>query len=257
MQEVDVREKLLASFEDICTATASKAEQRSLFYFSVPGEKAEEVWLRLREQVDASGLWPVILGTEDDCEEQVYAVNHPEELGHEAAEAIIKKGLVLNATEWLDERYNAQPDFFQTDEVKGGDDYSAFNAISKKYQFYTVMDLQKMYHPDINIALVPTRNSWEVPALLYYGGWNECPVPEAHVAMLRYWNEKHGAELFSMAGDVLELYVRHPPTEPAAALALAREQFIYCSDIVHQGTETLHALAEEIAGSHGWFFWWD
>jgi Domain of unknown function (DUF4253) len=41
------------------------------------------------------------------------------------------------------------------------------------------------------------------------------------------------------------------------ALDLAREQYIYCSDIVSQGTGTLEALAAGLLGGTAWFFWWD
>jgi hypothetical protein len=257
VQDVDVREQLLRSLTEICDPERSFTDQDKLFCFKVPGEHAEGVWMLLREQADASGMWPVILGTDDDCEEQIYAATHPDELGFEAAELLIQKGLKLDVKQWLTERYNEEPDFYQTDEEQPDTDKSPVNAIAQKYQFYSVTDLQKEYHPEINLALIPTRNHWEVPAHLYYGGWNECPNPDEHVGLFKYWFDKYGAEVFAMAGDVVELYVRKPPKTKPEALDLAREHFVYCSDIVHQGTKTVHALADEIVDSNGWFFWWD
>jgi len=255
-QEVDVRDQLLAGLSDICTAERSFVDQSKLFCFKVPGDKAEDVWMRLREN-DDRGFWPVILGTEDDCDELVYAANNPEELGFTSTEDILKKALDIDATEWFSQRYGKEPEFFQTDESQPDTDLSPLNAIAKKYQFYSLVDLQKEYHPEIHLALIPTRNVWEVPAHLLYGGWNDCPMPEEHTAVFKYWHENYGAEVFSIAGDVVEMHVTRPPKTRGEAMDLAREQFIYCSDIVHQGTRTIHALADEIIDSSGWFFWWD
>lgn len=61
----------------------------------------------------------------------------------------------------------------------------------------------------------------------------------------------------SMTHDVAELLVERPPKDRQVALALAEEQFIYCSDIVLQGTESIEALAVGLVGGSAWFFWWD
>jgi hypothetical protein len=257
VQEVDAREELLRSLSDICETTRSFTEQDKIFCFSVPGDKAEEVWQHLRMQSAKSGHWPVILGSEDDCEEQIYAVQHPEELGFEPREALIAKGLQIDAKTWLANRLAANPDFYETDENNNDNDLSPINAINKKYEFYSLQALEQAYHPEVHLALLPTTNSWEAPAYLYYGGWNECPNPEEHVAMFKHWHEKYGAEVFALAGDVVELYVARPVTTPKAADELVKEQFVYCTDIVHQGTNTLHGLAKEVLQSSGWFFWWD
>ena len=40
-------------------------------------------------------------------------------------------------------------------------------------------------------------------------------------------------------------------------MALAREQFVYCPDIVYQGTGTLAGLAAALLEGTTWYFWWD
>ena len=60
-----------------------------------------------------------------------------------------------------------------------------------------------------------------------------------------------------MSGDVIECTVKTPPSSKQAALALAREQFVYCSDIVHQGVRSIEALAATLLNSKTWYFWWD
>ena len=53
----------------------------------------------------------------------------------------------------------------------------------------------------------------------------------------------------AVTSDTIELSVSNPPKTREDALKLAEEQFIYCEDIVLQGTETLEALATELLNS--------
>ena len=109
----------------------------------------------------------------------------------------------------------------------------------------------------VAIGLVPASDFHEVPAHVRYGGWNECPPPENHVAMHKRWQDRYGARIASMTFDVIECTVERPPESREDAMVLAREQFIYCPDIVHQGVETVENLAATLRGSRTWYFWWD
>jgi hypothetical protein len=109
----------------------------------------------------------------------------------------------------------------------------------------------------VHILLIPTTEGAGVPAYLRWGGWNACPAPEYHVAALRSWRERYGAELVAIGGDVIELRVARRPADRAEALALAREMYLYDEDIVSQGTETFAVLAATLMASDWWFFWWD
>lgn len=110
-------------------------------------------------------------------------------------------------------------------------------------------------HPVI-IAEIPVENPWEVFAYLPFGGWNECPDYQQQMAIAKYWYEKYGAVPAVMSHDVLE-YILPKPVGRKRAAELAKEQYIYCWDIVDQGIETVEALADTIAKSKVWFFWWD
>src|SRR5262249_59409253 len=98
---------------------------------------------------------------------------------------------------------------------------------------------------------------WHVPAVLPLGGWNDCPKPEVHVAMFESWGRRQGAEVMTVGGDVVEMRVGRPPRTRDEAIALAKEQYLYCTDIVDQGTETIDALAYGLRENPVWFFWWD
>jgi hypothetical protein len=108
-----------------------------------------------------------------------------------------------------------------------------------------------------HIALIPTDDWTTVPAHLRWGGWNDCPEPEYHVAALRSWRDRFGAELIGLSFDTMNLRVKRGPQTRDAAVDLAREQYLYCSDIVDQGVETLRNLAAGLLAHRWWYFWWD
>ena len=107
------------------------------------------------------------------------------------------------------------------------------------------------------VQLIKVGRSYEVPAHLGFGGWNDCPSPELHVAVLREWNKEYNAVPACLTGDVLECIVPKPPQTEEESIKLAAEQWIFCDDIVSQGTQTVRKLAMEIWRSPTWFFWWD
>lgn len=109
----------------------------------------------------------------------------------------------------------------------------------------------------VYIALLPTTDPTEAPAYLNFGFWNACPPPQVHVAALRDWRDRYGAELVGIAGDTLEVRVARPPTDRDDALRLARQMYAYCPDTVDQGPGYLRTLAVELMSSHIWPIWWD
>jgi hypothetical protein len=109
----------------------------------------------------------------------------------------------------------------------------------------------------VNVGLIPTDDWSTIPAHLRWGGWNACPHPEYHVAALRSWRDRFGAELVGLSRDRMDLRVAWPPQSRAHALDLAREHYVYCSDIVDQDVGTLNALAALLLGNEWWSFWWD
>ncbi|HEX3652286.1 MAG TPA: DUF4253 domain-containing protein [Rhizomicrobium sp.] len=111
--------------------------------------------------------------------------------------------------------------------------------------------------PKVRIALIPTTDWTTIPAYLHWGGWNDCPPPEYHVAAFRTWRDRYGAELVGLSSDTLNLRVQRRPSTREEALSLAREQYVYCSDIVEQGTRDYSTLAATLMDSDWWFFWWD
>ncbi|MGE4252583.1 MAG: DUF4253 domain-containing protein [Parvibaculaceae bacterium] len=110
---------------------------------------------------------------------------------------------------------------------------------------------------NVYIGIAPTDDWTTIPAHLRWGGWNECPAAEYHVAALRAWRDRYGAELVGMSADTINLRVANRPKTRDDALALARDQYVYCADIIDQGFQSYSALAADLMANDWWYFWWD
>ena len=116
---------------------------------------------------------------------------------------------------------------------------------------------QMQFRPEIHIVFVPARDATEIPAYLGLGGWNACPPAENMVAALRQWQKDYGAELVAIGRDTMELRVARRPATREEALRLARQQALFCSDVVEDTDDMLEELAASLMISDWWFFWWD
>ncbi|MFT5128650.1 MAG: hypothetical protein ACI8W8_002267 [Rhodothermales bacterium] len=114
------------------------------------------------------------------------------------------------------------------------------------------------------IGLFPIRNPWEVGAFFPQTG-NCDHRPEFHVAALRRWHDRFGAEPVCCAGNTIEVQVHRRPTSRKEAIELAWEQYLYASDafwdrtIFHEGREfeSTCDLAGSLTVSNVWWLWWD
>jgi len=213
-----------------------------------------ELWQRLRAMAATTRYWPVVVGDVAELK----SVPERAKYGGSVSETL-QRAQAINVPQWfLEAEEQRRRDFMEDDpdldpeesfpEVGEWPDHAEPTA-----KFHTL----KRGRKTIAFALVPTQYPWEVPAFMYWGGWNSCPYPEVHCALQRYWDHVHGAVITVAAGDVLEMWVDRPPQTREAALALAKEQYIYCSDIVEQGTSTLTNLGAALINGRTWFFWWD
>lgn len=224
------------------------------------GDPAIAAWRKLRSLVDTTGYWPVLLGTP----KEVGYREGLEEVSPKLVQETLDYAKTLDGRTWFAKRQ--QERLAEFEEFNEGEDSA--NAFAKEgdwprnaapsHHFFTPFDvLKKTPLPEVVFALVPTRLSWEVPAYLQLGNWNDCPEAAIHCAVMRYWNEAYGAEMVAATNDIIECSVGRPPTTREGALALAREQYIYCYDIVEQGVGTIAALAAGLLDGSAWYFWWD
>lgn len=215
---------------------------------TVPGAEAVSTCLRLRAE-GAGRFTPVILGDPNNLSLLLEGVH----ANGDSPPSIIDRAAGISMQSFLDQRLAEEEEYYRSvekgewpEDARPAEDLTGHTDIVKRRPLKSVA-----------ICKVPTPRSWEVPAYLSFGAWNECPAPEEHVALLRCWHENYGADIITLSSDVIECTVSRPPTEREQALALAWEQFVYCSDIVFQGTQTLSSLAATLCGGKTWFFWWD
>ena len=106
----------------------------------------------------------------------------------------------------------------------------------------------------ILLAEIPVSEPWQIFAYIPYGGWNECPSAEEHMAIAKYWFEKYGAVVAIIAPDIIAYNVRQPVSNDS--MKLAEEQFAYSIDVL-QNYGNLSTLAEVNKHSTVWINWWD
>lgn len=243
----------------------------ALYVLSTHGSQAIQLWRRLHELVSQTEHWPVLLGEEDlnALREQVQSSDFG------TTKEIIDRALAIDVVQWIDQKHEAL-----VDEILefGGQLYSASaeEALGGREEFRGLPrgpwptawrpchdfeipigvaarePLSRAY-----VALAPTTTCWHLPAYLRFGAWNDCPQPEEHVAMMRFWHRCWGAEVVGITRDVVEMWMGQPPSNKVDALKLAKQQYLYCQDIVDQGTQTLESLAAGLLDGTSWFFWWD
>ncbi len=202
----------------------------------------------LRRQSADSGLYPVLLGDADDVE--AIAECLPD--AQADIEATISAAQNLDVTAWLARRLASDPDYYTAEPGKWPEPTPGQHSLVAHCDV-----LSGKPKPQVSLTLIDARAPWEIPAHLTFGDWNECPPPVVHVALAKKWYEEYGAEIVSATGELVEFVVARPPNTREQALALADEQFVYCPDLVHQGTETLSHLAASLLNAEYWYFWWD
>jgi len=207
-------------------------------YEKVPPMEALKVLDVHRRAFGESKLFPFIVGNDDDVARFKEMINPPADGGA----AFIEASRSVDVAAWF-AGHKLPPDGRWPKDFDPGKPatQSLYDVLTGKLK------------NEINIGFVRCENSWEAFAALGYGGWNECPDPHIHVAIQAYWRERYASSPIAISDSV----VGRPPDARDAALALAREQYAYCPDIVDQGTEKISMLGATLVKSPRWYFWWD
>lgn len=211
----------------------------------VTGDKALETLLALRAAEPS--LTPIALGDDEDLARVLEAREHEtREVGE-----ILAASEHVDIAAWLEERVASDPEYYQ-DEGADADEPGHTPPLTLAFDVLTGKP-----KPRVHIALLPTDQAWQAPAWLKIGNWNECPPPEVHAAFFKAWHRRYAATVIGVGPDTVEFAVDNPPATLEEARLLAREQFVYCADIVHQGVQSVENLAKVLVGSRNWYFWWD
>lgn len=221
-----------------------------LFHPSETRQVIMAAYWEARERGEREGFIPVFVAAEDVTLLECLEMNQEDGGGAEAARqaalaAPVEDGEAYFASLLAGRKEEAADDGFDwLEDVLGEQDGGE-----------AVDDFYGMEEPML-LAEIPVKNPWEVFAYLPFGGWNECPDTQGLMAAAKRWYEKYGAVPAAMTHDVLQFQVP-APVDPEQAMDLALEQYAWCPDIVDQGCQSVGALADGLARSTVWFFWWD
>jgi hypothetical protein len=217
-------------------------------YIKIPNENALAELEKLRNDFSISKKYPFLIG-------RVRQFTDFRELDQDEAQEIIALSKGLEATEWFKKcEQDVRANEWFDEEILGV--WEDFDGEREDLPYILKENLRNKVD-NAYIGLADISESWMLPAFLRFGGWNECASPDAQCSIMRYWQEKYGAEILSVSDDVIECTVKNPPQTRAEAMKLAWEQYLYCADIVDQGTQTVSNLGALLLNANLWFFWWD
>lgn len=206
---------------------------------------------KLREAYPVTKKYPFIIGDEKEME----LLMENAEFDNQKPEIILLNSSKIDIPSWFQgEKLEAGEYEFDEEELLGEwlDEPQAEDTILAHTDIST-----GEIKPVVYLGMALIDEPWMLASAVKYGNWNSCPAPDIQCAIMKYWEEKYGAEIVSMTGDTIECKVKNPPATKDAAIQLAWEQYWYCADIVDQGTQTIANLAAGLINSEYWFFWWD
>ena len=246
---------------EVDRAVALPGVDDAAFVVVVPGDSAIDAWRSARSLVGLTGRYPVIVGGPVDYGGDI-ATEFEQTL--QSAEYLVGDGLTVESSAAdadavdLEAWFEARAEYLVVDDSELRASTPLPDYPWAKDRFTSATDvLSEEPLPFVEIALLPTPHSWEAPAFLLWGGWNDVPSPGELVAIFRRWSRTYGAEVVAMTGAVVEMTVPEPPATERDAIDLAREHFLVAPDNVWQGTGDLDLLAAAVLDAPVWYFWWD
>ena len=217
----------------------------------IPSEGLKEMWIENRARGEREGFVPVLLVVDSAFLEYLNEMLTDKEcfmqwqqqvlgLPIQDGQALLKKKFAQNKKD-----YETDCDLdWKIDVIGTIEPCEAMNDIPL---------LDGYNQGNILLAEIPVSEPWQVFAYIPYGGWNECPTPEVHMAVAKYWYEKYGAEIMCIASSLV-FHVQQPVAMDA--MTLAEEQFAYSVDVL-QDYGNLATLAEMNRKSTIWNIFWD
>ncbi len=213
--------------------------------FLIPGEEALGAWHALRARTEASGAYPVIVGSDAEFERMVEGISERPDVSPSqilvAADAVdvpIPAGGVEWEDRWWPREAEPRTEFRLPHDPSTGDPRT------------------------VRVVLLPTATPWHAAAFLRFGqstrlrdgsrGANR--RPHEHVAWHRSWYVRFGAEPFGIAFDDAELWVARPPQMREESVRLAVEQERYCRRL--RVDAPVEVRGTTLVGATAWHFSW-
>ena len=155
-------------------------------------------------------------------------------------------------------KYNLDTVIVITDNTEGKTSMEYADDFYDYKHFRPIMNIDIFHeYNKVYIAKIPTIKPYEVFAYIPIGGFNDCPRDEEHIAIAKYWYEKHGIFPIAIGCDTVQYSVKNLTKDGKKFDDLCIELVFYCEDIIIQGYETLKALKDVLKRSTIVLFWWD
>jgi Domain of unknown function (DUF4253) len=215
----------------------------------VPGAEAEAALATLRSELP--GMSPLIFGNPQRAAALIRTINvaiQPDE--------ILKHAASLDLDDWFAERvtYLRRRAGDSTEPLPRHGEWPAESVPAT--DLYMVRELRGLISPQVVIGLLPCEDHTAAAAYLRFGGWDDCPHPQVHVAVARRWASSHGAVLVANTSSTLEFRVARPIATREAAMEMAITHYLYNFETVEQ-PGSIELAAASLVGSSVWQFWWD
>jgi len=238
-------------------------------------EDLVELWPRLLESAEVTGLYPFICWRDDPYQVQdlseVDAIRLDDVLAADFVEYRRRRlpywsnpaagGAVLPDDDDPEDMepwpHDPGPPFETWPGLAAGDPGTGAGVSAAEAGRWAVEELlgDEPFVHTCQLTLVPARRSADVPAIV---GWAaEAPVPLL-CALLRSWEERFGVRVVSGFGGALTVSVARPPLDVPHAEQLALEHVLSTADnIVDDPPTPFPEYANGLVGRHQWRFWWD
>lgn len=203
--------------------------------FEVAHLPLEATWSAARRLVPVTGCWPV-LGALRWSEEEA-------DTNEDDEPAVYRAPWEQEATAAIDAAFgvgDAEPEDVSVDTLP-----ALTNGVLK---------VNQSREASRHLAFAPTAKGWEVPLSLCAPTAKSGPEPERHVATLREFHQRWGAELVVCDADLVEVRVLQPPRtlpEIREAMKSYRE---YCNTVEALSGDQL--MPRDVMRPV-WTFWWD
>ncbi len=219
--------------------------------------KGKEVWKDNEAQLKDEDKWP----TEDQSypPELQLPVPFPHEIIVPKYKWLVQFGDVVGTPYPNRDDPTIQAELAEWEEYK-----NLVNGLNSTQEFSDrALELHQKYveqyvhffEESVVIALVPTPNSLEIPAYLGFGGYNNCPKPDYHTAVLKYLDELHGVSVFGIGSEHLFLKLDRPARNFAEAMERFRDIFNYTEGDWELSLDPKEAIANFLHGNRLRLYW--
>lgn len=223
-------------------------------WLSVPSQGVSSLWWRLRRSLSEHGWHPLIASPTEAVQQWMKEIQLDPRPLPSPNEQELSKFIARRRRELVEEF--GDPEIVADLKV----DRAALEMVAPgpKSDFEALRQRSTgQPWPEVILLFVRAGAAWQIPHAVGWGGFNDCPHPSELSLALWSWQKRFNALPAALGESSLELFLQKPLSTADDVAAVAEEMAIIAPDLVWQGTETAQNLAQEIAGRHIWFLWWN